>query len=218
MKAQNICGGVLPIQNTQLSRGLTRLYQRLAGEIAKAETRERPFLSRDQAKAGMQQVAGLLELLGVNFAPEALKPVRTRPYGGGLLARGAIRIGVMRAVKASGGWLSVADIVQRIVSEHRLTLTAKQRRHLHISVKKRAGALKKAGLLERENLDPAARSQRWRMNPDLARASRGKALQPTPSDVVRLTLPELRASRQDPSPLPLVVSPSLVDPSSLEYR
>jgi len=124
----------------------------------------------------------------------------------------------MRAVKAGGGWLSVADIVQRIVSEHRLTLTGKQRRRLHISVKNRAGALKKAGLLERENSDPAARAQRWRMNPDIARAPRGQALKPTPSDALRLTLPELRASRQDPSPLPLAVSPSLVDPSSLEYR
>ena len=218
MKAQNICGGVLPIQNTQLSRGLTRLYQRLAGEIAKAETRERPFLSRDQAKAGMQQVAGLLELLGVNFAPEALKPVRTRPYGGGLLARGAIRIGVMRAVKASGGWLSVADIVQRIVSEHRLTLTAKQRRHLHISVKKRAGALKKAGLLERENSDPSARSQRWRINPEVAGASQPLAQHPMPCDVAQLAQLEIRAARQSAPELPPVVSPSSVYPSFLEYR
>jgi hypothetical protein len=217
MKTQNAPCGVLPIQNTQLSRGLVRLYQRLKGEAAKGKTRGKPFLTQDQAKTGMQQVAGLLEIMGVSFDPEALKPVRTRPYTG-LLPRGAIRIGVMRAVKAGGGWLSVADIVQRIVSEHRLTLTAKQRRRLHISVKNRAAALKKAGLLERENSDPAARSQRWRMNPDLARASRGKALQSTPSDVVRRTPPELRTSRQDPSLLPLAVSPSLVDPSSLEYR
>jgi hypothetical protein len=107
MKTQIAPCGVLPIQNTQLSRGLVRSYQRLAGEIAKAETHEKTFLSREQAKAGMQQIAGIPELMGVKFAPEALKPVRTRPYSG-LLVRGAIRIGVMRAVKASGGWLSVA--------------------------------------------------------------------------------------------------------------
>jgi hypothetical protein len=217
MKTQNAACGVLPIQSTQLSRGLVRLYQRLAGELAKAETREKTFLSSDQAKAGMQQVAGLLELLGVNFAPEALKPLRTRPYRG-LLARGEIRIGVIRAVKASGGWLSVADIVKRIVSEHRLVLAPGQRRRLHITVKKRAAALRKAGILEREHSGVDVRSQRWRLNPELSRASRGPAQQTMPCDVVRLAPPVLRTVRQSAPELPPAVSPSSADPSFLEYR
>ena len=217
MKTQNAPCGVLPIQNTQLSRGLVRLYQRLKGEAAKGRPRGKPFLTQDQAKTGMQQVAGLLEIMGVSFDPDALKPIRTRPYSG-LLPRGAIRIGVMRAVKKGGGWLSVADIVQRIVSEHRLTLTAKQRRRLHMSVKNRAAVLKKAGLLERENLDPAARSQRWRINPEVAGASQPLAQHSMPCDVAQLAQLEIPVARQSAPELPPVVSPSSVDPSFLEYR
>jgi len=50
-----------------------------ARKSAKGKTRGKPFLTQDQAKAAMQQVAGLVEIMGVSFDPAALKPIRTRP-------------------------------------------------------------------------------------------------------------------------------------------
>jgi len=213
MKTQTAAGCALPIQTTQLSRHLVRLYQRLAGEVAKSKTREAPLISPEQAQAGIEHVTGLLALLGANFVPEELNPIRTRPVMG-LLPRGAIRNGVLRALSVKGSWLSVADIVQRIVAQHCLVLTPRQRRRLHHTIKNRAAALRKTGLLEREHSGPDIRKQRWRINPSVARAPASSMS----SEALKLSQLELRSARQSVRELPRAASPCEAAPSFVRYR
>jgi len=86
MKTQT-AAGCASNPNHQLSRHLVRLYQRLAGEVAKSKTRETPLISPEQAQAGIEHVTGLLEFLGANFVPEKLTNPHS-PRHGSASARG----------------------------------------------------------------------------------------------------------------------------------
>jgi hypothetical protein len=144
---------------------LIRLYQRLAGEIEKAEDGEAPLLSEEDAAAEMHHVTALLAILGVNFDSRRLKARKTRIQIGPL-DYGGMRRGMLKALRTTGTWMSYSEIVDALVVRYDLVLTVEQRRHFQQKIREAASILRQAGLIEPElRLAPGCgpQQQRWRL-------------------------------------------------------
>jgi hypothetical protein len=140
----------LPIASTQLARGLIRLHSRLRGELVKRGTSEAPMVAAEAAHEAMAHIKGVLDFLGINFVPEALKPIRTREQIGPL-GYGDLRAGILAVLRSAGDWLTYEEIAQAVIARAQLTLTAQQYRHFLQMLREAAHALKAKGAVEREN-------------------------------------------------------------------
>ena len=141
------------------------VYQRLAGEILKARSGEAVFIAPEEAKAAMGHVLATLEFLGVKVDRRKLKARRTRPQIG-LLSHGGIRRGILKALKASGSWMSYDEIVDSILHTSCIELPVERRRHFQQKIREAVFNLRGTGLIQCEHTISAgdgSRRQRWRL-------------------------------------------------------
>lgn len=158
----------LPISTTQTARGLLRIYSRLKGELVKARTGEDAMVEPVEAQRVMEHIAALMPFLGVDFAPDELKAVRTRVLVGPL-DFGDLRSGVLAQLRARGEWMTYAEVADAILTQHRVTLTPSQRKHFLQKLREGMHVLMKAGAVECEtSIDDGHRDgrtlQRWRLS------------------------------------------------------
>ena len=161
----------LPQPATQAARSLLRLYARLRGELEKAKDGEATLVHADDARRAIHHIASLMPILGVNFEPSALKPVRTHPRVGPL-KHGELRAGILAALRASGDWMTYLQMAAAILEKHGITLTLSQHRHFLQKLREAVFALGRKGVLEREKaLKPLETKelQRWRLSRKLFR-------------------------------------------------
>jgi hypothetical protein len=164
----------LPISTTQTARGLLRIYARLKGEQLKHSTGEDVLVQSDEATLLMGHIAALMPFLGVDFAPEALKPLRTRVQIGPL-GYGDVRAGVLAQLRAHGGWMTYAEMADSIISQERLTLTPAQRKHFLQKLRDATLVLAQAGAVEPEQRvkkGDGQQLQRWRLSQTMFRSRR----------------------------------------------
>ena len=164
----------LPISTTQTARGLLRIYARLKGEQLKHRTGEDVLVQPDEAALLMGHIAALMPFLGVDFAPEALKPLRTRVQIGPL-GYGDVRAGLLAQLRAHGGWMAYAEMADGILSQERLTLTLVQRKHFLQKLREATLVLSKAGAVEPEKRvakGEGLQLQRWRLSRTMFRSPR----------------------------------------------
>lgn len=165
MTAQTSPKAPLPIATKQTARGLIRIYARLKGELAKANDGEEVMVPPDQALAAMEHIAALMPLLGTEFVPSKLRPLRTRPHIGPL-GYGDVRSGVLAALRHRGGWMTYNELADAVLRRNRLTLSPEHRRHFLQKLREATHALRKQGLVEPEHnlkLGDHATEQRWRL-------------------------------------------------------
>ena len=111
----------LPVSTLQLSRGLLRLYGRLKSELRKSEGDEETLLDPEAARRYMKHIEGLMPLLGVDFDPDLLKPLRTRVQIGPL-DWGDLRSGSLAILKAHGDWMTYREIAEALLARRQVEL------------------------------------------------------------------------------------------------
>jgi hypothetical protein len=122
------------IATQQTARNLIRLYARLKGEVQKATDGEDTFMWANEAKAYMRHISRLMVLLGIDWHPGDIRPVKTRVQSGPLpwsKLRPRI-LAVLRAIYLTIGAIFVAQatgidlsIYQQLVILGVLMLTSK---------------------------------------------------------------------------------------------
>ena len=162
----------LPISTTQLARGLIRLHARLRGELAKARDDEELLVDGETAAAMLKHLDAVIAFLGVDFAPSAVRPIRTRPKIGPM-GYGDLRAEILAALRAKGAWMAYTDIAQAVIAKRSLNLTPAQRRHFLQKLREATHVLAGQGAVEREHaIRPAEfnAKQRWRLSQRLFRS------------------------------------------------
>ena len=143
-------GPQLPVSTLRLSRDMLRLYVRLKGELRKAAGDEETLLDPEAARRYTKHIEGLMPLLGVDFVPDLLKPVRTRVQLGPL-DWGNLRSGSLAILKAHGDWMTCREIAEALLARRQVVLDVPT---LSKSVQKLREALffqMKVGAVERES-------------------------------------------------------------------
>lgn len=152
------------IGTLQTARCLIRLHQRLRGELIKASTVPRQLLvDPDLAKQYMHHIEGLMPLLGVNFEPEKLKPIRTLPHDGPL-NHGQLRAEVFKCLRAEGRPLTAKEVARLLRERHSIRLDADSQARFLQKIREALHALKRKGAAQSlfdYGDGPTTREQQW---------------------------------------------------------
>lgn len=120
---------LLPKLYVSIIQGLIRIYGRLQGEMDKASDGRQRLIEPDQTKGIMGHIEGLMPLFGIDFDPTALKSIRTRVRTG-LLKHGELRHGALTALEKSAGFMTYREIMNFIITKHRLKLSVHEQAQL----------------------------------------------------------------------------------------
>lgn len=140
---------LLPVATTQTARNLIRLYARLKGEVQKAVDGEETLMWPSQAKTYMRYITSLMTLLGVDWDPSRIKPVKSRPKNGPL-PWAKLRPVVLAVLRANGGWMTYEDIAQGILKRGRVSLDGSPMSLFRQRVREGCWFLVRDGLIEKE--------------------------------------------------------------------
>ncbi len=138
-----------PIPTLQLARNLIYIYARLKGEIAKADDWQEMMIPFVQVKEYMRFIQQLMPLLGVDFDPHAIAPVRSKILDGPL-KWGELRIGALKVLKKQGDWMTCRQIAEAVLSLHQIVLTHAQNMKFVSAMNTSLFVQYTAGTLERE--------------------------------------------------------------------
>jgi len=142
------------------------LYIRLKGELRKAACDEEALLDPAAAKSYMKHIEGLMPLLGVDFDPDLLKPVRTRVQIGPL-DWGDLRSGTLAVLKGHGDWMTYRGIAEALLSRRQKDLDVPNMAKFVQKVREALFFQMKAGAVERElaiGLGVHDQKQRFRLS------------------------------------------------------
>lgn len=162
----------LPVSTTQTARALLRIYARLKGELAKARRGDETMVPPEEARALMGHIEAIVAFLGIAFAPDALRAIRTSPHIGPL-EYGDLRANILAQLRRRRDWATYREIAEGIVAEHELTLSASQYKHFLQKLREATHALAQAGAVEPEMTHPpldGSTPQRWRLSEALFRS------------------------------------------------
>jgi hypothetical protein len=121
------------------------MHCRLRGEIEKAKEGVTPLVPREEARATMKHIEGMLRFLGINFDQSALKPTWTVPKVGHL-EHGGMRRGILDVLR-HGEWLTYREVGKIIVANRGLRLTPRQFHDFLQKLREAMFALKQRGIL-----------------------------------------------------------------------
>lgn len=141
---------LLPKLPVSIIQGLIRIYGRLQGEIDKTSDGRQRLIEQDQAKEIMGHIEGLMPLSGIDFDPTAVKSIRTRVRTGPL-KHGELRHGALTALKKNAGFMTYREIMNFIITKHRLKLSIHEQTQLLQSVKTAMFFLFRIKEVERES-------------------------------------------------------------------
>lgn len=156
----------LPVATQQLARALIRLHARLRGELVKKAEGHEVLVEPEKATEAMQHIEGVIHFLNVNFAPAAIRPIRTWPKVGPL-GYGDVRAESLAALRKCGDWMTYKEIADAIVLKRKLVLNATQHEHFLQKLREAVHALKREGAVVPEialKRGQGQVQQRWRLS------------------------------------------------------
>lgn len=139
------------IATQQTARNLIRLYARLKGEVQKATDGEDTFMWANEAKAYMRHISRLMVLLGVDWHPGDIRPVKTRVQSGPL-PWAKLRPGVLAVLRANykKGWVSYEEIAIAILAREGVKVDQKDMKLFKQRIREGCWFLVRDGFIEKE--------------------------------------------------------------------
>lgn len=157
----------LPGSTTQFSRALIRHHSMLRGELLKAKSGRAVLVERKDARRVIRHIEALLDYLGTNFDPKAIKPTRVVPKTGPL-EYGDLRSGILAALRRRDDWTTYQEIANWIVTAKRLNLSRERYKHFVQKLREATHILAKEGAVISAHQiaqSDGTKIQQWRLSP-----------------------------------------------------
>lgn len=139
------------IATQQTARNLIRLYARLKGEVQKATDGEDTFMWATEAHAYMRNISRLMVLLGIDWHPGDIKPVKTRVQSGPL-PWSKLRPRILAVLRANRekGWMSYEEIAIALLAREGVSLDQKEMKLFKQRVREGCWFYVQRGFIEKE--------------------------------------------------------------------
>lgn len=128
-------------------------------EVSKTDDSQQILIPAADAQVYMKHIKELMPLLGVDFDPTAIKPVRSVVHDGPL-PHGQVRIGILVVLRKHKDWMTVQQLSDAVLARHGKALSRDVEKKFQKVLRESVFFMHQAGTLERElDLHPGFGSQ-----------------------------------------------------------
>lgn len=160
----------LPIAAKAMPEALMNLYQRLLGELDKAQQGEAPLVDPAEALVILDALRTVMGFVRPDIELSAADPIRSR-IRANVFQHGGLRNNILAVLRVARDWMTVEELVQALVRRSRKVLGESERRKFKQKVREACCELRKRQYVEPE-LPSVSRHkgastplQRWRLGP-----------------------------------------------------